>query len=149
MHGNHLRLPLKYEDGTAQDCLGKLAALRTVGLRLDMLGVDRRTGESIPIARENHHVLRVELLDHVRRMGCDDRLSHLLYHVLGHAPLDVRRKRDLRLFHHEDDRLVFLQIRDDRQQCEDQQINRAGALSGERHRMVAWLRRNEESDDLT
>ncbi len=35
----------------------------------------------------------------------------------------MRRKRDFRLLHREDDRLVFLQIRDDRQQCEDQQIN--------------------------
>src|SRR5690606_1109769 len=68
--------------------------------------------------------------------------------VFGDSPLGVRRKRDLRLLHDEDDRLVFLQVRDDRQQRENEQVDGTCALVGERHGMVAWLRRYEEPNDF-
>lgn len=44
----------------------------------------------------------------------------------------VRRQRDLRLFHGEDDRLLLLDLRDERQKRKDEHVDGAGAQPLER-----------------
>src|ERR1035437_4765262 len=65
---------------------------------------------SLAGACQDNNLLRLKLLYNVRRMGGNNRLSHLTQHEPRNPPLGVRRQRYLWFLHCEDHSLLILEL---------------------------------------
>jgi hypothetical protein len=137
---------LDHQHGAGENGLGELAPVVAVFLELEPVRQqDWSAGQrAAVVAGEDDYPVRIELLDHVRRVRGDDDLAHPADHEVDQPALGVRWQSDLRLLHREDHRLVALQLGDVGEQGEHQKVQRPGAETVERHAVRSRLRRQEQ-----